>query len=91
MRQRGGASAETAVPTPAHAPAKAEPKPAAAGAMLKITQVRSFIGFNGKQEKVLRGLGLGRIGRSVTRRDDACIRGMIAKVAHLVAVEKLEV
>ena len=35
-------------------------------------------------------LGLGRIGRSVIRKDDPCIRGMIAKVTHLVAVEKVE-
>jgi len=58
--------------------------------MLRITQVRSQIGFNGRQGRVLNGLGLGRIGRSVVRKDDPCIRGMIAKVTHLVAVEELE-
>jgi len=57
---------------------------------LRITQVRSQIGFAEKQRKVLRGLGLGRIGRSAEHPDDACIRGMIAKVPHLVAVEELE-
>jgi ribosomal protein L30 len=63
---------------------------ASAGGMLKITQVKSQIGFAGKQKKVLTGLGLGRIGRTVIRKDDACIRGMVAKVTHLVSVEKLE-
>ncbi|MCJ7753625.1 MAG: 50S ribosomal protein L30 [Thermoanaerobaculales bacterium] len=58
--------------------------------MLKITQVKSQIGFAGKQKKVLAGLGLGRIGRTVTRRDDECIRGMVTKVTHLVTVEKVE-
>jgi len=58
--------------------------------MLKITQVRSQIGSRRKNRLVLLGLGLGRIGRSVIRPDDACIRGMITKVGHLVAVEEVE-
>ncbi|HSN55101.1 MAG TPA: 50S ribosomal protein L30 [Candidatus Sulfomarinibacteraceae bacterium] len=58
--------------------------------MIRITQVKSQIGFQGRQKKVLTGLGLGRIGRSVTRPDDACIRGMVAKVSHLVRVENVE-
>lgn len=57
---------------------------------LRITQVRSQIGFARAQRKVLAGLGLGRIGRSVVRHDDSCIRGMVAKVAHLVRVEEVE-
>jgi len=58
--------------------------------MIKITQVKSQIGFQRQQRKVLAGLGLGRVGRSVTRADDPCIRGMVNKVSHLVSVEKLE-
>jgi large subunit ribosomal protein L30 len=61
-----------------------------AKAMLKITQVRSQIGSRRKNRVVLLGLGLGRIGRSVTRPDDPCTRGMITKVGHLVAVEEVE-
>jgi large subunit ribosomal protein L30 len=57
---------------------------------ITITQVRSQIGCQDRQRKVLRGLGLGRIGRSVTRPDDACIRGMVEKVSHLVRVEEVE-
>ena len=58
--------------------------------MLKITQVKSQIGYQKKQRLVLAGLGLGRIGRSVTRPDDPCIRGMINKIPHLVCVEEVE-
>jgi large subunit ribosomal protein L30 len=39
---------------------------------------------------VLTGLGLGRIGRSVQRHDGPTIRGMVAKVTHLVSVEEVE-
>lgn len=75
------------------APKKAAPKKAATKktkSMLKITQVKSGIGYQGKQKKVLAGLGLGKIGRTVTRIDDEYIRGMVTKVSHLVRVEKLE-
>ena len=57
---------------------------------LKITQVRSQIGAQERQRRVIRGLGLGKIGRSVLRPDDPCIRGMVAKVPHLVQVEEVE-
>jgi len=58
--------------------------------MIKVIQVRSQIGFEARQRKVLAGLGLGRIGKSVLRPDDPCIRGMVAKVTHLVRVEEVE-
>lgn len=58
--------------------------------MLKITQVKSQIGYAGKQKKVIVGLGLGRIGRTVTRVDHPSIRGMVTKVSHLVSVEEVE-
>ena len=58
--------------------------------LLKITQVKSQIGSQARQRKVLEGLGLGRIGRTVTRPDDPCIRGMVAKITHLVSVDEVE-
>lgn len=58
--------------------------------MLKITQVKSQIGYAENQKKVIKGLGLGRIGRSVTRVDHPSIRGMVNKVSHLVSVEEVE-
>jgi large subunit ribosomal protein L30 len=53
---------------------------------LTVTQVRSSIGTKPKQRGTLRALGLGRIGQHNTLPDRPEIRGMIAKVPHLVAV-----
>jgi large subunit ribosomal protein L30 len=57
---------------------------------LKITLLKSTIGFDRKQGDVVRGLGLRRIRHSVTLPDTPATRGMIHKVRHLVAVEKIE-
>ena len=57
-------------------------------AALKITQVRSTIGIKPKQRGTIRALGLGRIGRTVTKPDTAEVRGMISRVPHLVSVEE---
>jgi large subunit ribosomal protein L30 len=57
-------------------------------AQLKVTQTRSTIGIKPKQRATLRALGLGRIGRSNTLPDRPEIRGMLAKVPHLVQIEE---
>ncbi len=57
---------------------------------LKITQVRSAIGSKPKHRGTLRALGLGRIGQTHTLPDRPEIRGMIARVPHLIAVETIE-
>ena len=54
---------------------------------LKITLVKSTIGFDKKQDKVVTGLGLRRIGHSIELPDTPETRGMILKVRHLVTVE----
>jgi large subunit ribosomal protein L30 len=54
--------------------------------MLKITLVRSPIGYPEQQRKVLRGLGLGKMNTSVIQADQPSIRGMIKHVRHLVTV-----
>jgi large subunit ribosomal protein L30 len=54
---------------------------------LKITLVRSPIGFNEKQSRVVQGMGLRRIRQSVELRDTPETRGMIHKVRHLVTVD----
>lgn len=59
-------------------------------AELIVTQVRSAIGAKPKQRGTLRALGLGRIGRSNTLPDRPEIRGMIARVPHLVDVEEAQ-
>ncbi|MFA5785727.1 MAG: 50S ribosomal protein L30 [Actinomycetota bacterium] len=56
---------------------------------LKVTQVHSTIGREGSQKRTIKGLGLRRIGDVVIKEDRPEIRGMIAKVAHLVKVEEV--
>jgi large subunit ribosomal protein L30 len=58
-------------------------------ASVKVTQVRSAIGTKPKHRGTLRALGLGRIGRSNTLPDRPEVRGMIARVPHLVTVEEV--
>ena len=57
---------------------------------LVVTQVRSAIGAKPKHRGTLRALGLGRIGKSNTLPDRPEIRGMIARVPHLVRVTEAE-
>ncbi len=57
---------------------------------LKVTQVRSAIGTKPKHRGTLRALGLGRIGKTHTLPDRPEIRGMLAAVTHLVAVEEVD-
>jgi large subunit ribosomal protein L30 len=59
-----------------------------AGKMIRITQVRSIIGYEKKQREVVRGLGLRRIGHSVERPDSPQLRGMLHAVRHLIVVEE---
>jgi large subunit ribosomal protein L30 len=53
---------------------------------VKITLVKSTIGFNRDQAKVVQGIGLRRIGHTVELADTPATRGMIHKVRHLVEV-----
>ncbi|WP_180272128.1 50S ribosomal protein L30 [Actinomyces ruminis] len=55
---------------------------------IKVTQVRSGIGGTRRQRETLKSLGLRRIRQSVVREDNPSVRGMIARVAHLVTVEE---
>ncbi len=58
---------------------------------LLVTQTRSTIGSKPKQRGTIRALGLGRIGKSNTLPDRPEIRGMIARVPHLVSVAEVPV
>jgi len=60
------------------------------GKQLKITQVKSYIGRPEAQRRVLRGMGLGKVNRTVLLNDTPEIRGMIRKVVHLVAAVEVE-
>ena len=55
---------------------------------LVVTQRRSRNGSDKRQRDTLRSLGLRRIGHSVQHEDTPQIRGMLAKVAHLVEVSE---
>lgn len=59
----------------------------ATGSELKITLVRSVIGAKPKHRGTIRALGLRRINHTVTLPDRPEIRGMLARVPHLVRVE----
>jgi large subunit ribosomal protein L30 len=59
----------------------------AAAKALKITLLRSTIGFNKTQAATVQGMGLKRIRHSVELPDTPETRGMILKVRHLISVE----
>jgi large subunit ribosomal protein L30 len=57
------------------------------GKTLKVTLVRSTIGYDKKQGEIVKGLGLRKIGHTVEVLDHPAMRGMIQKVRHMVTVE----
>jgi large subunit ribosomal protein L30 len=56
--------------------------------VLKVKKIRSEIGRPEKQRKVLKGMGLTKLNKTVTLADTPQVRGMINKVIHLVSVEE---
>ena len=56
---------------------------------LKITQIKSAIGYTKKQKQVVRALGIKKLYQSVEQKDTPQIRGMIEKVKHLLKVEEV--
>jgi large subunit ribosomal protein L30 len=87
---RAKAAASKAKVTSAAAPkAKAAPKAAKApkdGATVTVRQIASPLRRKDDQRATLAGLGLNKIGRQRTLEDTPSIRGMIAKVGHMVEV-----
>jgi len=57
-------------------------------ARLRVTLVKSAIGYAADQKRTLISLGLRRLGQQVTHEDNPAMRGMITKVRHLVKVEE---
>ena len=55
---------------------------------VRVTQVRSQIGFDRRQRATLRGLGIRRMHQTVELEDTPQVRGMIRKVLHLLKVEE---
>ncbi|MDF1535318.1 MAG: 50S ribosomal protein L30 [bacterium] len=59
-------------------------------AKIDVTLVKSTIGRPGKHGIVVRSLGLRKLNQTVRHEDNACIRGMVNKVSHLLKVETVE-
>lgn len=57
-------------------------------AMLKITLVKSMIGRPEKHRKVLRGMGLTKLNKTVELQNTPSVRGMVNVVSHLVKAEE---
>jgi large subunit ribosomal protein L30 len=55
---------------------------------LRITWIKSAIGYEKSQRQTLRSLGFHRLNQSVVHEDSSSLRGMINKVRHLVKVEE---
>jgi large subunit ribosomal protein L30 len=55
---------------------------------LRITLVRSMIGRPEKHRKVLKGMGLTKVNRTVELENTPAVRGMVDKVSHLVVAEE---
>lgn len=56
--------------------------------VIRVTLVRSPIGYNQRQKATVRALGLRRMNQTVEHVDSPTLRGMLAKVSHLVEVEE---
>jgi large subunit ribosomal protein L30 len=63
-------------------------KKASKGKSIRITLVKSPIGYSERQKRTVRALGLRRVNQTVEQNDAPEIRGMINKVSHLVRVEE---
>lgn len=60
----------------------------AEGKTIKVTLVRSPIGFPRPQKATVRALGLRRLHQTVEHLDTPALRGMLAKVVHMIRVEE---
>ena len=56
--------------------------------LLRITLVRSPIGYSLRQKRTVRALGLRRLHQTVQKADSPALRGMISAVRHLLRVEE---
>ncbi|MDT8897711.1 MAG: 50S ribosomal protein L30 [Thermanaerothrix sp.] len=59
--------------------------------VLRITWVKSAIGYSERQKATIRALGLRRLNQTVIHEDTPAIRGMLRKVNHLVKIEEVQV
>ncbi|MCE7937209.1 MAG: 50S ribosomal protein L30 [Chloroflexi bacterium CFX6] len=57
--------------------------------LVRITYVKSSIGYAERQKRTVRSLGLRRLGDSVVQPDNPAVRGMVRAVQHLVTIESV--
>jgi len=57
---------------------------------ISVTLRKSTIGYSHRQRKVVESLGLRKLNHTVEHQDSPTIKGMIAKVSHLVEVREIE-
>ena len=57
---------------------------------IAVTLRKSTIGYSHRQRKIVESLGLRKLNHTVAHQDSATIKGMIAKVSHLVEVREIE-
>lgn len=65
---------------------KAAPKKKSAASKIRIQYYRSSIGFSVTQKLTIKGLGFGKLNSTRELNDTPALRGMIAKVPHLVRI-----
>ena len=64
------------------------PKKETSGKSLRVTLVRSPIGYTKEQRATAKALGLRRMHQTVEHTDNPALRGMIQKIIHLVKIEE---
>jgi large subunit ribosomal protein L30 len=64
------------------------PKKETAAKTLRVKLVRSAIGYSKDQKATVRALGLRRMNHTVEHKDTPALRGMLAKVIHLIQIEE---
>lgn len=64
------------------------PRKETAGKTIRVTLVRSPIGYTKDQKVTVKALGLRRLHQTVEHQDNPAVRGMIRKIIHLVQVEE---
>ena len=56
------------------------------GGTIKIQYYRSSIGYSKKQKDMVKSLGITKLNQTITRPDNAAMRGVVAKIPHLLRI-----
>jgi len=64
------------------------PKNESSGKTIRVTLVKSPIGYTKDQKATARALGLGKLNKTVEHKDTPALRGMLFKIIHLVKIEE---